>query len=69
MCCNVVSIQHAQAIQISNAGSTSTAIVIRDTSLEDTMKALEYYAGSFELDYGVKFVHARTKDFVDDTIV
>lgn len=67
MRCDGVCIKHAEAMTLRKVASTAAAIVRRDTSFLDRMKALENYAVPFDLEYHVMFVDARTQDIVDDT--
>lgn len=46
--------KQAQAIKIGKVLNPSSALVCRDLTLVDTIKALVNYAGVFDLEYGVK---------------
>lgn len=62
-----VSIQHSEAMQLSKALNASTANFWREMLFLDEMKALVEYAGTFEIDYSVKFVDSMSKDIFDYT--
>lgn len=43
-----------------------SGLVLSDTSFIDNLRTLLTFAKTFEMDYGVRFVDARTKDIADD---
>lgn len=53
ICCYVVSVLHAGTIKLTKVEYTSTAIIQRDTSYIDTIKALVNYSAAYALEYGV----------------
>lgn len=58
----------ADAINLSPAMSTLTAIVCKNTSLVDSMKALSSYAKSLRLAYGIHSEDIKTKDVLKNII-
>lgn len=62
-----MSFQNAEWIKLSKVANIFTAIVGKDKSFVDAVKALSNYAGAFRFKYGFNFVNARNMDIVDDT--
>lgn len=58
----------AQVINLSKICNTSPALVRRDSTFVETMKALINYARASDLEYSVSLVDARIKHIVHDTL-
>lgn len=61
-------IQKAERIKLSWSRSTLTVIVRKGTSSVNSVKVIVNYAGTFRLQYGLRFEDARRRDIVSDAV-
>lgn len=61
-------ILQAEALLLSKVAITMTAIVRKEITFVDVMKALVTYGEGFSLQQKISFVNARIKDTVEDTM-
>lgn len=62
---NGEAILQAEGIKLIEVAYTSTAIVRKEETFVDAMKALVKYAGSFSLHYKISFMDFQAKDVVE----
>lgn len=60
--------EQVYAIKLSKIRRTSSALVCLNSTFVDTMKALDAYGGSLDLEYRARFFDALTKDIIDDIL-
>lgn len=62
-------IQKAEIIKLGEIANASAGIALNDSSLVNIMRALLNYAGTFEMQYGVNILEAKTTDIFEDTML